>query len=366
MFFTVFVCFRRDKNKVHNEELEARKLKKAEDLDNKRKGEPSLYLISSENKVRKFLQAFVVSNRCEFIMLGVIFANSILLALDSPLSDPNSSQAYVMAKFDIAMTSIFLLEAVLKIVAFGLLFCGSTSYLRNGWNIADFTIAILSVISVTITSQNLHVIKVFRLLKVLRPIRVTSKMEGLKISIKSLSLAIPGILNVLIVMIIFFLIFGVIGINYFKGRLFYCDTDFISYSKFHTIDDKWDCLNVGGEWLGYFLSFDNIGVAMTTLFSISTQENWVDLMYQCAAIRGYDMNPVKLSNKAVPFYFVAFMVVANFFLLNLFVGEVISTYNRENEVKGKNFMLTDKQRKWLQNKIMLIHSKPIIKMKTPA
>jgi hypothetical protein len=58
-------------------------------------------------------------------------------------------------------------------------------------------------------------------------------------------------------------------------------------------------------------------------------------------------------------------VVGNFFLLNLFVGVVISSYNREKETLGKNFMLTEKQRKWLQNKIMFIQSKPMLRMKVP-
>jgi len=48
------------------------------------------------------------------------------------------------------------------------------------------------------------------------------------------------------------------------------------------------------------------------------------------------------------------MIVANFFLLNLFVGVVISTYNREKETLGRNFLLTEKQRKWLENKIMMV------------
>lgn len=159
------------------------------------------------------------------------------------------------------MTSAFLTEAVLKIIAFGLLFCGSTSYLRNGWNIADFSIAILSLISLTLTSQNLSVIKVFRLLKVLRPLRVISKNEGLRISVRSLAIAIPGIFNVIIITLIFYLIFGVIGINYFKGRLYYCDTRHLTFST-GFINDKWECLIYGGEWNKYFLNFDNIGSAM--------------------------------------------------------------------------------------------------------
>jgi hypothetical protein len=69
------------------------------------------------------------------------------------------------------------------------------------------------------------VIKIFRLLKVLRPLRVISRNEGLKISIRTLAISIPGIMNVMIVSLLFYLIFGVIGINYFKGLYFYCNTE---------------------------------------------------------------------------------------------------------------------------------------------
>ena len=131
------------------------------------------------------------------------------------------------------------------------------------------------------------------------------------------------------------------------------------------MDTKWDCLDNGGEWVNYFQRFDNIGDAMATLYMTSTTVLWGDLMYRGAASRGLDTVPRPLSNMAAPFYFVLFIVVGNFFLLNLFVGVVISTYNREKEVLGRNFLLTEKQKKWLNNKIMIIQSKPMLRMKVP-
>lgn len=89
------------------------------------------------------------------------------------------------------------------------------------------------------------------------------------------------------------------------------------------------------------------------------------MMYKGAAARGIDLVPKALYNPSATIYFAAFIVVGNFFLLNLFVGVVISTYNREKEAVGNNFLLTEKQKKWLANKIMLIQSKPMIRMKEP-
>ena len=68
------------------------------------------------------------------------------------------------------------------------------------------------------------------------------------------------------------------------------------------------------------------------MYEISTTINWVDLMYLCTMATGFDSMPSEFSNFSISIYFVAFIVVGNFFLLNLFVGVVISTYNREKEL----------------------------------
>ena len=56
-------------------------------------------------------------------------------------------------------------------------------------------------------------------MRVLRPLRLISRNEGLKIAINSLIMSIPKIFNLMIVCIIFFLLFGIFGVNYFKGML---------------------------------------------------------------------------------------------------------------------------------------------------
>lgn len=161
-------------------------------------------------------------------MILVIIGNCVELAIDNPLNDPNSSLSYILFIVDAVITAIFVVEASLKIVALGFYFCGSTSYIRSGWNIIDFSIAVISVLSLSLTS-NLQAIKVLRLLRVVRPLRLISKNEGLKISITALGLAIPGILNVIVISLIFFLIFGVIGVSYFKGTFYKCEYSFISF-----------------------------------------------------------------------------------------------------------------------------------------
>jgi hypothetical protein len=54
-----------------------------------------------------------------------------------------------LAIIDKILTVIFSLEMIMKIIAFGVINCGSTSYLRSNWNLLDMTIVIISVSKTT-------------------------------------------------------------------------------------------------------------------------------------------------------------------------------------------------------------------------
>lgn len=192
----------------------------------------------------------VRSKYFEGLILVLIGVSSILLALDNPLNNPESRLVYFLNYSDYILTAFFAAESVFKIISQGLIFNGKYSYLRTGWNVIDMVVVIVSIISLSITSNKLKIVKILRLLRVLRPLRVISRNKGLKIGIQALFMAIPSIINVIIVSMVFFLIFGIIGVNYFKGTFFNCKfgEQFIS-SIDDNVYDKWDCLNFGGAWL---------------------------------------------------------------------------------------------------------------------
>jgi hypothetical protein len=85
-------------------------------------------------------------------------------------------------------------------------------------------------------------------------------------------MAIPNILNVLLITVLFFLILMIIGVNFLKGLFFYCDKtgpgSLANYDSIH-LDTKWDCINSGAEWMSYDISFDNIYLAFIAVFAIS-------------------------------------------------------------------------------------------------
>ena len=88
----------------------------------------------------------------------------------------------ILEKIDIAMTLVFSLEALLKIITLGFIINGHQSYLLNTWNILDFTIVVLSIVSLNITTD-ISFVKVLRVARILRPLRLIKHAESLKIAI---------------------------------------------------------------------------------------------------------------------------------------------------------------------------------------
>lgn len=175
-----------------------------------------------------------------------------------------------------------------------------------------------------------------------------------------------GIIKVIAITLIFFIIFGIIGIHFLKGRLYSCDSSHVKIDKSFTIRHKWDCLSLGGEWQNFFQNFDSILEALATLFMAQTLDNWAGLMYRGISAVDIDYQPKTLNNLWIAIYFIVNIVVGNFFLSNLYVGVLTSTYNREKEkVLGNNYLVTASQKKGSNKKLSLIQTKPKLRMKLP-
>lgn len=261
--------------------------------------------------------------------------------------DPNGQLANALHYVDIVTTILFTIESLVKIISFGLVINNDSSYLRNPWNLMDFLIVVFSIISLTIQDEKLKVFKVFRLIRVLRPLRVIARNEGLKVAVQALLMATPNIANVTIISLLFFLIFGIIGVNYFKGTYYECVIHELAKTEaFTSITDnifsKWDCLNAGGVWSTRKYHFDHIFASMVTLFHMSTVVGWAEVMYLGMSTTKPNYTFEYKNRPLWAFFFIAFIIIGAFFILNLFVGVVISTFNREKESLGKNFLLTEK------------------------
>lgn len=77
--------------------------------------------------------------------MGLIIISTIVFTLDNPLNDPYSKYSLALNYIDWVITVLFILEIIMKCYTYGILFNGPTSYLRNGFNIIDFLIVLISV-----------------------------------------------------------------------------------------------------------------------------------------------------------------------------------------------------------------------------
>lgn len=80
---------------------------------------------------------------------------------------------------------------------------------------------------------------------------------------------------------------------------------------------------------------------MVTLFEMSSTEGWIDVMWMGVDKVGIGYEPIQNYAPGWSAFFMLFLIIGSLFVLNLFVGVVIDTFNTEKEKLGKNYLLTD-------------------------
>lgn len=183
----------------------------------------ALFVFGHKHPLRVGLKHIVENSYFENFIYHCIAFNSLLLALDEPaLEDPYQKETIYLSLQIISI--IFIVEFVLKIIVMGFV-CGENTYLKDNWNILDFIIVFFSILTwilQSFESIDIQFIRGFRALRALRPLRVVSKNEGIKTVVNSLLNAIPALLNVLMIIVLFLLVFGILGVQLFKGCIAYC------------------------------------------------------------------------------------------------------------------------------------------------
>ena len=170
-----------------------------------------------------------------------------------------------------AIVAIFALEIGIKLFAWG------PRFFRSGWNWFDFIIVGISLVP---TAGPLSILRSLRILRVLR---LLSTVRRLRLLVEALVSAIPSIGWIVFLLGLVFYIFGVMGTELFGERF--------------------------PEWFG------TLGRSMYTLFQVMTLESW-------------SMGIARPVMAAYPFawlYFVSFILVTAFTILNLFIGIIVNT-----------------------------------------
>lgn len=108
------------------------------------------------------------------------------------------------------------------------------------------------------------------------------------------------------------------------------------------------CAETGGLWVNFNQNFDSIGTAFLTLIEIATTEGWVDVMYMAMDRRGPHLNPERDTIMAWSIFFVVFIFVGSFFILNLCVGVIVDNFSRMKDA-GEEVLLTPFQQQYKES-----------------
>lgn len=119
---------------------------------------------------------------------------------------------------------LFLGEMLVKLIALGIIM-DDGSYLRDNWNRLDFFIVNASIIEFIFKDFDLPIIKIFRMLRTLRPLRFISHNVAMRLIVGALIESVGSIFNVLSVVSVMFLIFAIVGTSFFGGGFWYCSID---------------------------------------------------------------------------------------------------------------------------------------------
>nr|XP_011743690.1 voltage-dependent L-type calcium channel subunit alpha-1C isoform X21 [Macaca nemestrina] len=313
----------------------------------------AFFVFSSNNRFR--LQCHRIVNDTIFtnLILFFILLSSISLAAEDPVQH-TSFRNHILFYFDIVFTTIFTIEIALKMTAYGA-FLHKGSFCRNYFNILDLLVVSVSLISFGIQSSAINVVKILRVLRVLRPLRAINRAKGLKHVVQCVFVAIRTIGNIVIVTTLLQFMFACIGVQLFKGKLYTCSDsskqteaeckgNYITY-KDGEVDHP---IIQPRSWENSKFDFDNVLAAMMALFTVSTFEGWPELLYRSIDSHTEDKGPIYNYRVEISIFFIIYIIIIAFFMMNIFVGFVIVTFQEQGEQEYKNCELDKNQRQCVE------------------
>uniref|UniRef100_A0A8C5AVU1 Sodium channel protein n=1 Tax=Gadus morhua TaxID=8049 RepID=A0A8C5AVU1_GADMO len=312
--------------------------------------------------IRRTCFTIVEHDYFETFIIFMILLSSGALAFEDIYIERRRTIKIILEYADKIFTYVFIIEMVLKWVAYGF-----KTYFTNAWCWLDFFIVDVSLISMganLMGFSDLGPIKSLRTLRALRPLRALSRFEGMRVVVNALVGAIPSIFNVLLVCLIFWLIFSIMGVNLFAGKFYRCiNTTSDELFLLEQVNNHSDCLalqQATGEarWVNVKVNYDNVATGYLSLLQVATFKGWMDIMYAAVDSREVDEQPSYEINLYMYIYFVIFIIFGSFFTLNLFIGVIIDNFNQQKKKINKDIFMTEEQKKYYEAMKKLGSKKP--------
>uniref|UniRef100_W5KB02 Sodium channel protein n=1 Tax=Astyanax mexicanus TaxID=7994 RepID=W5KB02_ASTMX len=313
--------------------------------------------------LRKTCYLIVEHNWFETLIIFMILLSSGALAFEDVYIEQRKTIRIILEYADRVFTYIFILEMLLKWVAYGFV-----KYFTNAWCWLDFFIVDVSIVSLIANAlgySDLGPIKSLRTLRALRPLRALSRFEGMRVVVNALVGAIPSIMNVLLVCLIFWLIFSIMGVNLFAGKYYYCyNATAEEYFDPDEVNNKTQCFELINQnftevrWKNVKINFDNVGAGYLALLQVATFKGWMDIMYAAVDSRRVEDQPMYEDNIYMYIYFVIFIIFGSFFTLNLFIGVIIDNFNQQKKKISQDIFMTEEQKKYYNAMKKLGSKKP--------
>ncbi|KAM4642146.1 sodium channel protein type 2 subunit alpha-like [Discoglossus pictus] len=300
--------------------------------------------------IRKICFLIVEHNWFESFIIFMILLSSGALAFEDIHIENRKTLKAVLEYADKVFTYIFILEVLLKWVAYGFV-----KYFTNAWCWLDFLIADISFIRLLADFSGfaeVRAIRSLRTLRALRPLRALSRFEGMRVVVNALIGAIPSIMNVLLVCLIFWLIFSIMGVNLFAGKFYECiNTATGKRFDISIVNNRSECTsfatNETVRWKNLQVNFDNVGAGYLALLQVATFKGWTFIMYAAVDSRKLHQQPKYEENIYMYFYFIVFIIFGSFFTLNLFIGVIIDNFNNQKKkIRGQAIFMTEEQKKY--------------------
>jgi voltage-gated sodium channel len=220
-------------------------------------------------------QAIVDDPRTERFIMVVIIINAITLGLQTNQA-VMANWAEVLEIFDDIIIAIFVIEVTSRIIVH------RWAFFRDPWSVFDFVVVAISVVPASQTFS------VLRALRILRALRLITAVPTLKAVVGGLLAALPGMGSIFLLITLIYYVFAVIAVKLYGPA--------------------------------FPELFGTLGKSFFTLFTVMTLEGWVDGV----------VKPIMVQFPRAWLFFVIFIVVTTFMVLNLFIGVVVNAMQKEH------------------------------------